>query len=166
MLRGIHKPSDFDANLVDPTSDLSWCTMTDLLKLVTGYESVILPDLMSWKEIECWDLLVGVVDHCCTPMGASVLSREEYNEKSLGVYETLLEYAMRVKKVFGSSRVHTPNLHKIVCAGRRQERKRGPLSKDMELWIERMVQWMKQVIRGRAGKYPVITIGKDTLSIM
>lgn len=140
--------------------------MADLLKLVTCYESVILPDSMTKKEIECWDLLAGVVEHYCSPKSATFYSQEGFHQKSKEVQRDLMKYARVVDEVFGNLRPHTPNLHKILCAGRKQEKRRGPLSKDMELWIERMVQWLKQIIRGRAGKYPVITMGKDTLSIM
>lgn len=166
LQQGLATPSDFEATLVDPTGDLTWCTMVDLLKFVTCYESAIMPDSMTLKEIECWDLLVNVVEHYCSPFGGSVLSKEEFKAKSLRAYEDLKEYAARVKEVFGHTQLHKPNLHKMVCVARRQERLRGPMSKDLEFWIERGVQLMKQLIRGRAGQYPVITMGKDFLSIM
>jgi hypothetical protein len=95
----------------------------------------------------------------------SFVKQEDFPAMSTQAHESLIQYAQELERVFGT-KLDTPNLHRIVCYALFQEEIRGPLAKDSELWIERMVQWVKQLINCRGNSDPTVTIAKDTLSLM
>lgn len=165
MVAGIVRPSDFTGVIVNPIEDLGKCTMADLASMVISYESFILPDSFTPEEMRCWGFLRNAVDHYTNPAASGALPEAEFMEAAAQAHRDLIEYACEAEELFGH-KVCTYNLHRIICVGFRQELMRGPMCKDGELWVERIVQWIKRLIHGRTGSAPTITIAKDTMSLM
>lgn len=164
-IAGITKPSDFGGQLLDPLSDMSHCNMSDFANFLLSYESFVLPESLREEELQCWSHLRDAATHYLSLRKAGTTDKSAFEGMSWRAHKDLIAYARRVEHEFGQD-MCKPNLHRMICFGHRQEEMRGPLAKDSELWIERMVQWMKRLARGRSGVWPAATMAKDTLSLM
>ena len=164
MLDNIVRPSDFDGQLLDPMKDMKLCNMSDFAQFALSYESFVLPESLE-AELKCWMHLRDAIDHYCNPRLMSLVKKEDFEELSNKAYESIINYAKEAEREFGT-KLDTPNLHKMWCVAWRQEKFRGPMAKDTELWIERLVQWIKQLINCRGNSDPTVTIAKDTINIM
>ncbi len=165
MLDNIVRPADFEGQLIDPMTDMKLCNMSDFAQFALSYESFVLPESLEAAELKCWMHLRDAIDHYCNPRWMSLVRREEFAAMSERAHECLIQYAREAERAFGT-KLDTPNLHTMVCRAKRQEDVRGPLAKDNELWIERMVQFGKQLINCRGNSDPTVTIAKDTMSMM
>lgn len=165
MVEKLERPSDFDGELMNPMSEMKHCNISDMASFVLSYQSFVLPESLTAEETICWNLLCEAVQHYIDAKPSSLGDKEAFEEDSAAACAALWEYAEMAQKAFGT-RLCTPNLHKMLCVALRQESLRGPLAKDKELWIERMVQWLKQLAHGRAANHPLMTMAKDTMHLM
>ena len=165
MLDGIVRPSDFDGQLLDPMTSMTLCNMSDFAQFVLSYESFVLPESLEAGELRCWTHLRDAIDHYCNPRMMSLVQEEEFESMSIAAHDSLIRYAQEAERAFGT-KLGTPNLHNMVCGARRQEELRGPMAKDGELWVERVVQYCKQTVNCRGNSDPTVTLAKDSVSLM
>lgn len=164
-IAGITKPSDFGGQLLNPLSDASLCNMSDFANFLLSYESFVLHESLEEEELRCWNHLRDAAEHYLSLRRAAMGGEAKFESSSARAHEDLIKYAQKAECNFGVE-VCKPNLHRMICHGRIQEEMRGPVAKDSELWIERMVQWMKRLARGRTGVWPATTMAKDTMNLM
>ena len=122
--------------------------MEDFLHFVESFSYFIfLPGTLPEGLDRMWKLIQRFVNHYCrgvsfTAPGVSF----EYQSKLAA--QALHEYAVLVEEKF-PSRMCTYNLHMVVCRLPVQEQQRGSAAKDMEMVVERSMQYFK----GRIGNH-------------
>lgn len=114
---------------------------------------IFLPGTLTPRLEEMWSLLQKVVHHYCRGVSFTKSHGSTFKDQSDLAAEALRKYAVLVEENFPSS-MCTYNLHMLVCRLPVQEQQRGSSAKDLELVVERNMQYFKQRIGKHNSKDP------------
>jgi hypothetical protein len=122
--------------------------MEDFLHFVESFSYFIfLPGTLPEGLHRMWKLIQRFVNHYCRGVSFTEPGGSFESQSKLAA-DALREYAVLVEEKF-PSKMCTYNLHMVVCRLPVQEQQRGSAAKDMEMVVERSMQYFK----GRIGTH-------------
>jgi len=122
--------------------------MEDFLHFVESFSYFIfLPGTLPEGLDRMWKLIQRFVNHYCRGVSFAGHGASFEHQSNLAA-NALKEYAVLVEENF-PSKMCTYNLHMLVCRLPVQEKQRGSAAKDMEMVVERSMQYFK----GRIGTH-------------
>ena len=90
---------------------------------------------------------------------------EQFEDAAKRAHNDIIEYAKRAEAIFGKG-VCTYNLHTIACRGLMQELANGPLSREKDMWLERLLQMGKQKAKNRARNKAEAVLVNDLMDVL